>query len=65
MPPRWEDLPVQATEIDRRPPRDTHAMSRRSTGSGSVSTEEGTHKGRPYGIRGWTRSNCPIHPDGH
>ena len=43
-------LPVQATEIDRGPPRDSDAMSRRSTGSGLVRAEEGTHKGRPYGI---------------
>ena len=42
-------LPVQATEIDPGTTRDTHAMSRRSTGSGSVSSEEGTRKGRPYG----------------
>ena len=54
-------LPVQATEIDRGPPRDSHAMSRRSTGSGLVGAEEGTHKGRPYGIRrrGWTHSTHP------
>ena len=54
-------LPVQATEIDRGPTRDSHAMSRRSTGSGLVRAEEGTHKGRPYGIwmRGWTHSTHP------
>ena len=41
-------LPVQATEIDRGPPRDSDAMSRRSTGSGLVRAEEGTHtRGAP------------------
>ena len=54
-------LPVQATEIDRGPPRDSHAVSRRSTGSELVRAEEGAHKGRPYGIRmrGWTHSTHP------
>ena len=44
-------LPLQATEIGRGPRRESHAISRRPTGAGSVSTEEGTHKGCPYGIR--------------
>ena len=38
-------LPVQATEIDRGPPRDSHAISRRSTGSGLVRAEEGAPTG--------------------
>ena len=42
-------LAVQRTKIDRERPRESHVRSRRSTGSGSVSTEESTHKGRPYG----------------
>ena len=42
-------LPVQTAEIGRGPLRDCRVMSRRSAGSGSVPTEEGTHKGRPYG----------------
>ena len=54
-------LPVQATEIDRGLPRDSQAMSRRSTGSELVRAEAGAHKGRPYGIRmpGWTPSTHP------
>ena len=43
-------LPVQATASDWGPPCRSDAKSRRWTGCGSVRTEEGTHKGRPYGI---------------
>ena len=54
-------LPLLAAEIGRGPRRESHAISGPSTGAGSVSTEEGTHKGCPYGIRNTLTRSDNIH----
>ncbi len=54
--------PPQATESDRGPPRCSDAKSRRWAGCGSVRTEEGTHKGCPYGIPIRRRTQFPVSP---
>ena len=63
-------LPVQATEIDRGPPRDSHAMSRRSTGSGLVQSIEHVATPPRVATRGKIKSVArkgpsPLHPGGH